>query len=98
MNKRPGDFIFEFGISNHPRFLLDRDNFNNLVYSVNVPVMSARSGFRIEVPTVEDPDKVAEVFDIDGDPNILIGQIRRIFISDFTPIGGLHIQCKIIQG
>ena len=47
---------------------------------------------------VDQPDRVADVYDIDGDPNIQLGQVRRIFIPEFTPIGGLHIECKIVQG
>jgi|EP00945_MAST-04E_sp_MAST-4E-sp1_P003174 molecular chaperone DnaJ len=98
LNKRPGDFIFEFGVSDHPHFLLHREDFNSLVYNVDVPILNARRGFRIEVPMVDQPDRVADVYDIDGDPNIQLGQVRRIFIPEFTPIGGLHIECKIVQG
>jgi len=65
---------------------------------VDVPILNARRGFRIEVPMVDQPDRVADVYDIDGDPNIQLGQVRRIFIPEFTPIGGLHIECKIVQG
>ena len=77
---------------------MHRDDFNSLVYNVDVPILTAQKGFRLEVPMIEHPDKVAQVYNVDGDSQIQLGQLRRIFVPEFTALGDLYIQCKIIQG
>jgi molecular chaperone DnaJ len=98
LNRRPGDFVFQIGVNDHPYYKHHQDRFNDLVYLVEVPVLEARKGFRLELPGIEIPENIAGTYDIAGDESILIGQVRRITVPNFTPIGSLHVECVVVQG
>jgi hypothetical protein len=85
-------------VNDHPYYKHHQDRFNDLVYLVEVPVLEARKGFRLELPGIEIPENIAGTYDIAGDESILIGQVRRITVPNFTPIGSLHVECVVVQG
>ena len=99
-NKRPGDYVFQVVPNPHPHFLIESENNNNLVYNVDVPLNAALNGFKLEIPTLS-IDKSNHhnnrIIDVPGVPNISDGQLRMITLPNFTPIGGLTINARVVS-
>ena len=99
-NKRPGDYVFEIIPRNHPHFLIDTANNHDLVYNVDVPISAAVRGFKLEIPPLDSTNGNGKtqqrIVDIPGDKDLKLGMVRLIQIPNFTAIGGLTVNAKVV--
>eukprot|EP00944_MAST-04C_sp_MAST-4C-sp1_P010495 g10495.t1 len=95
-NKRPGDYVFQMIPKDHPHFLLDQNNAKNLIHNVHVSLEQARGGFKLKIPSLSLKKNEHRYIDVPGEPTILPGQVRLIRLNDFTAIGGLTVNARVL--
>jgi DnaJ-class molecular chaperone len=95
LNIRPGDFVFKISVKPHPLFMVSADNFHNLVYDITIPLHSARSGFKLEIPTLSGRDGGHLLVEVPGQADIESQMTRTFFLPGFSGIGGLHVNCQV---
>ena len=98
LNHRPGDFVFRIKVKEHPHYV-PAENFHHLVYNIDVPLEKARRGFSVETPGLRmgaAETAAPQVFQVEGDPNIELENVRTAFIPYFTAIGGLYVNCRVV--